>query len=483
MSRMLFVALLGLVVSCGTLPPRREGAAQSMAPQDRGDAVSSTATVAADVAMPASVGSQALADIQGWYNDVAVNCNASVNQPAVLCSGVMLRATEPTPSFLPWDPSSNSITSGGISFSYIRNDVNFTKLAYGHKNGFILYPKNKAPGSDLSIEVLCSFPMDASTSDRKDQGCGQHPLYAVPARTEACDKQGLNTLAAWQAFYAQIGNDDHRGQCGWGVRKGENGTAARFILSLQAHEVMTGYHRNTQNELRLATWPTGSGASLPIRAFFYLTGGLSDAQDDQRRYYQQFGVFVPVVRVNLPAVVGGKATFAYVTGEQVIADGAGEVFEHFEGEHRGEFTTLRVRGGMIENANRPVGSTEIVDVVNAWNHVNHRAVLLRNGANSKVTMKMTLASPALEVSFGYAYQDAISPTVMAWYSDNTTQSWGFKPAPKDGRESFKAKPGTRITAFSVRVEAVAASKLYIDNIALTGVVGPGDVSGTTEPEP
>ena len=465
MRRWIGLTLVVFLVACAMTPPLREPATPySLSPSPSPSPSSSPSP------LPSATGSQALADVRAWYADTSVNCNASLNQPAVLCSGVTLRVTEAKPVYFPWDPSPDSIASGGVSFSYLRSDVGFTKLAYGYTNGFILYPKNRKPEDSQSIEVLCSFPMDASTSKRSDQGCGVHPQYAVPTRTRPCDQQGITTLTQWQQFHAGIGSDDHRGQCGWNIRKGETGTAARFLLSLRAHETMTGYQHDTQNELRLATWPTGTGASLPLRAFFYVDNGLSNAQDDQKRYHREFGVFVPIIQVILPASKGGKVTFNFVAAQQVVPDGTGAMFEHFENEHRGEFSKLAIAGGTLENANRPVGTTEIVDTKAAWHFVNHRAVKLANDANSKVTLKMVLSSPATEVSFGYAYSDSIKPTAMAWYTDGSTATWNINTALKDGRETFKAKAGTRISAFSVRMEQAKASAMYIDNIALSGTL-------------
>lgn len=271
---------------------------------------------------PVSVdtGEKALADVRQWYEDTAASCPGHPVRAAVSCSGVLLRATENNPAFLPWDPSPSSIARGGVSFSYLRADVNFTQLVFTYRNGYIMYPRDLRPEGTLDVAALCAFPMDADTANRPaEQGCGENAVDPRPEATRACDVQDIGNVIQWNALFAAMDNK-YSGQCGWNIRDGEQDAAARFLLSLRAHEAMPEKQRALANELRLATWPRDSGTRLPIRAFFYVpaaTDALAKAQDDQRRYRDHYGVFIPVLQLVLPITVGESARFDYRPVDQI----------------------------------------------------------------------------------------------------------------------------------------------------------------------
>ena len=125
------------------------------------------------------------------YNRKFPNCNKSDSQPAFLCSGVTLRVTvkDPNNTYKVWDPSPPSEKSGGVSFSYLRADANFGRLAWGHGNGYILYPIFEAPADKIDLDYLCSYPMDAWTWTRSSTAvCVAHPTY--PTQSQACQNAG-----------------------------------------------------------------------------------------------------------------------------------------------------------------------------------------------------------------------------------------------------------------------------------------------------
>lgn len=279
------------------------------------------------VALPASTGVPAkqslnpAVQLQGWYNQTVKDCG-SATRPAFLCSGVMLRGTLSRQSYLPWDPSPGSITSGGVSFAWIRTDTNFKQLPLNYNNGYIFYPaQDTPPGKKSDIQVLCTFPFDGWTDIRNQQGCGTNTSY--PTQSRPCNEQGINTGLQWINHF-NAAPDKYKAQCGWNVREGQANTADRFYQSIDGRSRITSTHWNGNNELRLATWPTGSGAQLPIQSFFYVAGttGLVSAQDDQRRYYAAYGQVVPVVQLTFASDRTGKASFVYREGDQVV-----------EGEH------------------------------------------------------------------------------------------------------------------------------------------------------
>ncbi|ODP32515.1 hypothetical protein [Pandoraea sp. ISTKB] len=229
-----------------------------------------------------------------------------------------MRTTDTNPAFLPWDPSPDSLRRGGIAFTWLRTDFGFSTM-WQHPNGYIMYPGMSAPAGTREMQVLCAFPLDADTWNRPTlQGCGR--LVYDPGQSDACEVLGITTAQQWVTHFRKVNRRPYN-MCGWNVRIGQQGTAARFYQIVLTRAMLAPTDALDWNELVIATWPTGSGATLPIHSFFYLQnrpGGLADAQSDQQRYYQAYRKFVPIVRVTLPANTGAKASFAYLPGEQVV---------------------------------------------------------------------------------------------------------------------------------------------------------------------
>lgn len=273
----------------------------------------SSASMVATAAARSLVGDQAVADLNRWYGDTRANCG-SASAPAFLCTGVMLRATQTSAAFLPWNPNPSST---GVSFSWIRSDVNFGDLVYAYWNGFIFYPRNEAPTGANVINVRCVFPMDADTNSRPTlEGCG--PSTQVPATSKPCGAD-IATAAQWLAHFNALA-DKYRGQCGWNMTSGS--TSDRFVQSIGAHQGLADRWWNLQNEVRMSKWAQNS--VVPIRAFFYVPGhanALQNAQNDQQRYAQAFaGAFAPIIRLTLPSSKAAKASFDYVSADQAVVD-------------------------------------------------------------------------------------------------------------------------------------------------------------------
>lgn len=266
---------------------------------------------------PADSGGDAQRHLTERYNDVRVNCGKT-SQPAFLCNGVMLRATAHSAAYHSWDASPASHASGGVSFSYLRKDARYNKLAYGYVNGYIYLPVFFA-GNKLTPEVLCSFPIDAGTNNRADKGCG-----AVPSISGSgpCQDQGIYTAAAWYSHYKSVTSSPHSHQCGFNVRDAlDSGATTAFDASVKAMDLMGNESFNQQNELRLQVWADGLGAQLPLEAFFYLSGstkGRQDAQSDQLDFKNTTGLSIPIISMSLPQTTAASATFSYVPGDQVV---------------------------------------------------------------------------------------------------------------------------------------------------------------------
>ncbi len=270
-------------------------------------------------AAPQNSGDDAQRHLTSRYVDVRDNCGRD-SKPAFLCSGVLIRGTSYKAGRHSWDNSPANHTSGGVSFSYLRADSKYNKLAYGYVNGYVLLPYDYATSAMLHPEILCSFPIDAATTSRADKGCG---ASTGVAGSGPCQTQGVYTAQQWYAHYQSTAGNQRTHQCGFNVTNAldEQATTA-FVASINAMALLGAESFATQNELRIAVWPDGSGNTLPLEAFFYVNGsvqGLVDAQNDQKDLFTTNNIAIPVISIQLPATAAGSAAFSYSTGDQVVA--------------------------------------------------------------------------------------------------------------------------------------------------------------------
>ncbi|URM26549.1 hypothetical protein LLY42_21930 [Pseudomonas frederiksbergensis] len=84
----------------------------------------------------------------------------------------------------------------------------------------------------------------------------------------------------------------------------------------------TGF--NEQNEIIVQTWLAGRANTLPVMAFFFISGGtnqgLADAQYNQRDFYNSTNpkIVVPIIRLTPPTSATGTADFKYVAADQAV---------------------------------------------------------------------------------------------------------------------------------------------------------------------
>ncbi|MCK7226322.1 HvnC protein [Enterobacter asburiae] len=251
------------------------------------------------------------------YNSTPENCGTN-SEPAFLCSGVMIRAALPGAGYHIWDPSPSAQTTGGISFSYIRADDNSLEFVHNETSGFIFYPYFYAPdGKDTNINILCSFPLDADTVNRDNNGCGQHS--GNYPKSGACQSQGITTAQQW---YANGTSMD--GQCGFDVSDDSTyNTADAFIQTIKARTLLNENERVEQNEIRLKTWAENMQNTLPVEAFWYTAGdatGLANAQYNQEDFFYSTTnhLVVPVIMMTPPSSTSGKYIFTYRDEDQWI---------------------------------------------------------------------------------------------------------------------------------------------------------------------
>jgi hypothetical protein len=252
------------------------------------------------------------------YADPATTCHNRPTEPIFLCSGVMLRATRYSPDYHSWVPNPASPKGDGVSFSYIRMDAKFGKLAYGYVHGFIVYPLFNNPAPVVDLEILCAFPIDSDSDRRSADGCGDHALY--PGASKPCQDQGIVTSDQWVAHYRAQGVVNRRDhQCGFRLVSGTPDSAALFMQLIGSMAELGPESFGTQNELIVGSW-AATPNQIGVEAFFYLGGsnGLAESQKEQRDFYDTVHYWRPLIRMDLPASPAGAVTFSYQPSEQGV---------------------------------------------------------------------------------------------------------------------------------------------------------------------
>lgn len=256
------------------------------------------------------------AAITAQYMNNVSNCGSN-SKPAFLCSGVVIRATIYSDTYDSWNPSPTAKRKGSVSFSYLRRDNNFSHFVFDsiNSNGFIFYPIFDTPAGKLHIDVLCHYPNDGWSDNRwaDRNGCGSHPGTAGSG--PSCGELGITTGAQWGAKYPPGTPGSHI--CSFDVRDSLNeASGPSFYAALQAKWQNSAYFEE-QNEMLLKVWGDNLGSTLPIQAFFYARpAGLTDARKNKQRFLQKTGINLPIIKVTLPAIPQGLATFEYIAADQ-----------------------------------------------------------------------------------------------------------------------------------------------------------------------
>lgn len=271
--------------------------------------------------LQARSGAEVAAELQKRYDETAIRCNDAPSQPAFLCSGLMLRATDTPNGFHVWDPSPDAIKLGGMSFSFFRKDASFSHLPWNRNNGYIIYPVLKRPVGTLQTMVLCVFPIDGATWGRDKPGCGASDVY--PVVSKRCQSQHITTAEQWVAHTFTHNVDYFRYQCSFDVRDQMNELAAdSFYQAIRAiaRKPVGRPGFNEFSELIIATWPTGIPEQLPIEAFFYVDSGLAVARHNQCDFYKESkGKIVPIIKLTMPTSAQ-NARFAFREEDQNVGE-------------------------------------------------------------------------------------------------------------------------------------------------------------------
>lgn len=270
-------------------------------------------------------------DLNANYNKVVSDCGTK-NRPGFLCSGNILRMTSSSRKYHTWDPSPASIKRGGVSFFFLRKDILLKNLLTDSKanaSGLIYYPSMQKPSWKGRAEGICNFATDGWSEHRPDS-CGSTTYY--PSNSQVCQQQGIYTADAWYKNFSSIKTypDIFQHACGFDMSIGRQDTAAAFNESIKAHnlaleQAKVTYFEYGYDELVIKIWPTDANGKiidpqlLPIQAFWYMNGGLADAQYFQQDYYNVTGIWIPIVKFTLTGDTYKTVQFSYSSTDQIVA--------------------------------------------------------------------------------------------------------------------------------------------------------------------
>ncbi|WAH57609.1 hypothetical protein LZ023_32385 [Pseudomonas silvicola] len=253
------------------------------------------------VGNPPPIDTDYAAVLNARYRDTAPSCAG--NKPAYYCNGIVIRSTENGP-YDPWDPSPAATRLGGVSFSYMRLDAHVSSLY--HNSGFILKPQADVKAPQVAPQYLCIYAYDSGTlvGTRGDRGC------ALKARTlGSCTALGVSTPAQWYAYTKTLPNRDY--QCSLSTDD-----PAQFQTSITVREQRPANMEALWNEVMVADWGQGKGATLPMEAIFYKTGYVAEAKVFQQKLKDRNNVWLPIVKLNLAQLAGSP--FSYSAADQAV---------------------------------------------------------------------------------------------------------------------------------------------------------------------
>ncbi|ROM70549.1 hypothetical protein BK653_01265 [Pseudomonas brassicacearum] len=243
------------------------------------------------------VGYQVAARLNARYADTSPTCRD--NTAAYNCNGVLIRTTDVSTDFHSWDPSPQSVTGNGVSYTYARADALISKVY--KPQGFITRESFSPTGKPLTVR--CLYTVDGHTGGSQD---------ICRPRGGMCAEIGITTRESWIARYAT-----------------NPVTNCAFDTDPAPFQLATTLRPDSNdpygwNELIMAPWTEEEPEKLPLEAFTVNTpshqggDGLAGARYIQRDYFQVTGRFVPIVRANFNAAE--TQVFNYYPQDQTVQD-------------------------------------------------------------------------------------------------------------------------------------------------------------------
>lgn len=273
-----------------------------------------------------SPGEIAACHLEIAYHNATTWCgrSESENRAGSLCSGVLLRGTSiQRGKYRAWDIRPEY---KGVSFSYLRRDANFGKMAFDYQTGFILFPYDHTPSGLQMLTPKCAFPFDGDTVNRKDY-CGQNRnfIQSNPCYTL---NPPVNSSEKWINHFEKNNVSTTSGQTACSFMLDESDGHDQFLTFISSRNQLIsklGETKtfNAENEIVMPRWNISDVSGIPIEAFFYLNGsekGLTVAKKDQLAFYEDSNHkrIVPIIRLTLPKHNKDVASFSYLSNEQAV---------------------------------------------------------------------------------------------------------------------------------------------------------------------
>lgn len=265
--------------------------------------------------LPTNDGPSTLLRMQARYASQQPNCGGSPDIAAYRCSGLIIRGTNASANdpYHFWNPSPNDQADGGVSFSFLRTDTKFARLAYRYSHGYVLHPPDFSPAwTRPGVPTFpCAYPVEGSTNARTSP-CGPHASYADSG---PCQLQGITTAEAYFAHYSLYppGEQADQHQCAI-LLDATDGHARMFEVFPEAQALIGKPAFDVPNELVADTWPQDRG-DLPIEALVYtpgVAGALDASRFEQKDLYLATGQLAPIMRITFPASQDDQVLLEYV---------------------------------------------------------------------------------------------------------------------------------------------------------------------------
>ncbi|WP_334470398.1 hypothetical protein [Arsenophonus sp. PmNCSU2021_1] len=262
--------------------------------------------------------------MQKLYKDEAKSCGKS-RSPAYQCSGLLIHGLKLDEQESPW--SHRPIDENkSVAFSYLRTDHKFSSPVYYHyDSGIVFYPLDNLPAGKEKYSVLCAYPMDGRTDDRKDHnmGCGPYSYSLLSSESKReienityennsgnCLDYHLDTVNKWVDFHKKRKYLDKLRlltlyTCSYPMVDSKTNTASFNLLS----GIRRYLEKNNQklhywnNELLISAWDSKYPEKLPVMAIFYTkenTASLNAALLYQRAFFDRINKIIPIVGIKFP---------------------------------------------------------------------------------------------------------------------------------------------------------------------------------------
>ncbi|RMQ49509.1 hypothetical protein ALQ04_03460 [Pseudomonas cichorii] len=241
-------------------------------------------------------GPQTVQLLNNRYQSTATTCGS--DKPAWQCNGVLVQPATREAGQKFWQHDTDAVALGAEELVYLRRDLGIRQLE--QPNGVIFSDLFTAVGNGKTLEVLCAYPFASGlNSARGNYGCALPASPASPSATSdasSCKALGITGVSAWLTHFEQQGNQPEQ-QCSLSSLE-----PLQFKASLEAHELLGSEWSARANQLQLRNWDPTLPQEVPVQALFYDThqnGSLSEAQKDQRDYFNATGEWLPTVRMDL----------------------------------------------------------------------------------------------------------------------------------------------------------------------------------------